>query len=120
MGKISIRAEANGWNDSIFLVPVDLAQPMGDDYDFLDQYGTVTLRHIRAHAETYVNTPTRAAQDSIQLGIAIMASVTVAGFNKISIRKSEYTVGRRIVGVALLKVLIGVSQVDTNATVSFI
>ena len=44
-GNISIRAEADAWNNSIFTVPVDLAQPMGDDYAFIAQYG-LSLIHI--------------------------------------------------------------------------
>jgi hypothetical protein len=85
---------------------MDPAQPLGDAYNFLAQYGIVTLAETQAHAATYVNTQSRAAQDSIQLGIAIMKSVSVAGFNKLAIRKAEYTIDNHIAGVVLLKVLI--------------
>ena len=68
LGKVAIRSQTNGWNASVFSIPRDLALPLGESYDFLTQYGVVGLSHIRGHALTYVNTPSRAAQDSVQLG----------------------------------------------------
>jgi hypothetical protein len=120
LGKVGIRAQTNGWNGSIFAVPVDIADPLGDTHDFLTNYGVMSLSHIREHALTYVGTQSRAAQDSMQLGIAIMKSVSVAGFNKLTIRAEDYTVLDLISGVALLKIVIGVSHIDTHATTSFI
>jgi hypothetical protein len=73
---------------SIFSIPVDVEEPLGEAHNFLSQYGVVTLTHIQAHALTYADTETRAAQDSVQLGLAIMKSVSVSGFNKLSSRKS--------------------------------
>jgi hypothetical protein len=105
---------------SIFAISESADEPLGDAYDFLSQYGVVSLAQVQAHAWTYVNTKTRAAQDSIQLGLAIMKSLSVTGFNRINIRKSEYMVAGQVSGVALLKVLIGVSHIDTNGTTSFI
>ena len=49
-----------------------------------------------------------------------MKSLSVSGFNKVTTRKSEYMIGGQVAGVALLKVLIGVSHIDTNATTSHI
>jgi hypothetical protein len=120
LGKIGIRAHANGWDRSIFAIPRDLADPLGEAYSFLSQYGIVSLAQTQAHAATYVSTNSRAAQDSIQLGIAIMKSVSVSGFNRLTIRKTEYTIQGHVAGVVLLKILVGVSHIDTNATTSYI
>ena len=120
LGKVGIRSSVNGWNSSIFSIPMDLTQPLGDAHDFLTQYGIVTLAQAQAHAATYVDTDTRAAQDSIQLANAILKSVSIAGFNKLNIRRAEFTIANHIAGVVLLKILIGVSHIDTNATTSFI
>jgi hypothetical protein len=120
LGKIGIRSHANGWGASIFAIPMDPAPSLGDACSFLDQHGAVTLAQVRAHALTYVATNARAAQDSVQLGIAVVRSVSVAGFNRLNIRRDECTIGGHVAGVVLLNALIGVSHVDTNATTSFI
>jgi hypothetical protein len=121
LGKVNLHSQSNGWGTSIFAIPEMADEPLGNAYDFLSQYyGVVSLAQVQAHARTYVNTETRAAQDSIQLGLAIMKSLSVTGFNKITIQKSEYMVAGQVSGVALLKVLIGVSCIDTNVTTSFI
>ncbi len=35
LGKVGIRAQADGWNGSVFAVPVGIADPLGDTHDFL-------------------------------------------------------------------------------------
>ncbi len=120
LGKLSIRSQSNGWNVSVFSIPENLEVPLGAAYDFLSQYGVVSLAHVQDHALTYISTESRAAQDSMQLGMAIMKSLSVSGFNKVTTQKSEYMIGGQVAGVALLKVLIGVSHIDTNATTSHI
>jgi hypothetical protein len=116
LGKVGIRAQTNGWNGSIFAV----ADPLGDTHDFLTNHGVMRLSHVREHALTCVGTKSRAAQDSMQLGIAIVKSVLVAGFNKITVRAEDCTVLDLISGVALVKIGIGISHIDTQATTSFI
>jgi hypothetical protein len=49
-----------------------------------------------------------------------MRSASVAGFNRLNIRRDEHTIAGHVAGVVLLKMLIGVSHVDTNATALFI
>jgi hypothetical protein len=85
IGTIDDRADQNEWHDSILSVLVDITQPMGDAANMIASYGTVTLEHIQAHALTYVTTQTRAAQDSIQLYLCIMNSLTKAGKSKVKV-----------------------------------
>jgi hypothetical protein len=120
IGTIDDRGDQNGWHNSILSVPVDINQPLGDATNLITSCGTVALEHIQAHALTYVATQTRAAQDSIQLYLCIMNSLTKAGKSRVKIWKNQYTVGGFKSGACLLKVIIRESHIDTNATTGHI
>ena len=85
---------------------------------FLRNHGVVTLAMIKAHATTYTGTPTRLAQDNRALYHMLMNSLSATGRAKITPHQLDYTDGDNRHGVALLKIIIGVSGIDTQATVS--
>ncbi len=114
------RAANFGWNISILDIPDDVTNVLGPSKNFLKQYGEISLDHIRKHAKTYVNTQTRAAQDSIQLYSCLWASLSNEGKSKVNVHRSDYHIGEHRVGAMLLKVIIRESHIDTNATVSHI
>jgi hypothetical protein len=120
IGTIDDRADQNGWHSSILSIPADITQPMGGTINMITSYGMVTLEHLQEHARTYVATQTRAAQDSVQLYLCIMNSLTKAGKSKVKIWKNQYTVGGFKSGACLLKVIIRESHIDTNATTGHI
>jgi hypothetical protein len=69
LGKIGIRAQANGWNHSIFAIPTkDLAQPLGEAYSFLSQYSIVsfaqTQKLMPRHMCPPIHVPPRTASNS--------------------------------------------------------
>ena len=119
--QLRARAMITGWND-ILLIPTDLTQP-NETVDILSLHGSLSLEQISAHALTYVNTETRAAQDSIQLYTCIINSLTKTAQTSVTLLKSEYTIDDAqpiVSGTCLLKVVIRKSQIDTNATTSHI
>ena len=116
--KIRNRSMATGW-DHILDIPTDLAEP-DQTTNLLGEYGLLTLEQVRAHAETYVNAAVRAAQDSFQLYMCLMKTLTKEAQAKIMLHADEYTVNGTASGTCLLKIIIRESHIDTNATTSFI
>jgi hypothetical protein len=120
--QISDRAKTSGWNE-ILRIPPDL-NDIDEGVDLIARYGSITLDQVRAHAATYVNGHSRAAQDSMQMYKCIFNSLTKSAQASITLLKSEYAVGGKenpqVSGTCLLKVVIRKSHVDTNATTSHI
>lgn len=118
LSDIQDRAMANGWDD-ILGIPVD-PNDLTVRAHLCDSYGLVTLQQVRAHAASYVNAQTRTAQNSMQLYQCIMATLTREGKAKVHLSHADYTVQGHNSGTCLLKVVIGLSYIDTNATTTFI
>lgn len=116
---LSDRVYEQDWTD-VILVPID-----GDVTNLKNlttHYGEVPLADVRAHALSYVMGVNRAAQDSMQLYTCLMSSLTKEALNRVRLKRDEYTIvsplGSMVSGSCLLKVIIGVSHIDTMATVS--
>ena len=115
------RANEYEWNDGgILSIPIDATQPMINQRYLVTEYGRITLTQIRAYETTYVNTPTRGAQDNNMLFICLMRSLSTEGRNKVVLHRKEYHLGSRPTAAMLLKIIIRESHVDTNATSSTI
>ena len=105
-----------GW-DSILEVPRDLNEPMENLVNLLTNYGELTQEHLRAYAATYVNTPTRAAQDSVMLYECIWNTLSKIGRAKVWVWKEDFHINTIPSGILLLKIVIREAHIDTNATV---
>ena len=106
-----------GWENSILSIPTDPLDPLGETVEFIANYGTISMEQLRANARQYVTTQTRVAQDSTQLYTCLMNSLSTVGWSKVTLQEEEYTINSMKVGILLLKVIIRVSAIDTNATV---
>jgi hypothetical protein len=117
---IGDRARYNGWGD-ILAVPKDLDDPDiagRDTTDLLTQYGCISIKQVRDHALSYYLTKSRAVEDSNQMYVCIMDTLTKEGRAKVVLHEKEYTFGNGdyVSGPVLLKVVIMESYIDTNAT----
>ena len=94
---------------------------LGQLVNLIMHYGQVTIEQVCAHTATYVNTPVRTAQDSHQLYLCCMSSLTKDAQNKVRLKERLYQFGQTRVpsGACLLKVIIMVAHVDTHATTSY-
>ena len=108
------RAVMAGWDDGTGNII------MFDNRNLLTAHGTLTLEEIQTEAATYVNQATRRAQNSYQMYICIMASLTEDGRAKILTEAEHYTVNGIYSGPLLFKVLMTKATTDTRATVSYI
>ena len=80
------RANEQGWDDEfsgILSIPDDPEDP-NECVDLIDKYGDVTIEQIRANEVSYVATPSRAAQDSHNLYMALWSALSKAGKNKVA------------------------------------
>jgi hypothetical protein len=96
---------------------VDGKDEFSDETTYLlENYGAVSHEGVFRWEKSFINTQSRAAQDSQMLARCIMKSLSAKGQNKIHVWKNHYRHNGRNCGVTLLKVVIRESAVDTEAT----
>jgi hypothetical protein len=120
---LSNRAREFGWDDEIggiLQIPEDPMNPNSDTNNLIDNYGRISLAEIRAFEELYIDQPIRPAQDNWMMYQSLMNSISKEGKDKITIWKSQYTIGQRTSGNLLLKIIVRESHLDTNATTASI
>ena len=117
--KLKTRAQEYGWmEDGIFEIEIPgEGAAAATVVNMLDNYGTVSLEQVRAHASTYVNVQNRAAQDSMLVFQAVMKSLTKECLDNVRNKAALYTVNGIPSGTSLVRVLIQEARMDTNATI---
>jgi hypothetical protein len=123
---LKTKAKVQGWS-RIFTVPVDV-QGVVTSHSLLQNYGVIPLPSVYLDAVSYVNTPTKVAQDSFMLFQCIFASLGTEFLKTVTTEAPNYHVADQSganeppipCGALLLKVIIMKAHVDTRATVSFI
>ena len=116
-----------GWMDGILSVNISADNGEEELSNIIINYGTMILEQVtRWERRRYIATPSRAAQDTYMLvyQCCLMASLTPEARKKIMIWADQYSIevgGTHYdSGVALLKVIIRESHLDTNATTNSI
>lgn len=112
--------EQQGWDTSVFAIPKDINRPTGDYLNLIESYGEITKEHIAKHARTYVESPTRAAQDSIALYHWAMNNLSKEGKAKMVRLTKEYTIRGTQAGALFIKVYTAECRADSRATISAI
>lgn len=113
------RAREFGWAEGILKVPDEIDGPIEGNKKYLvTNHGQVSLEHLRAWEESYINDESRATQDTTMLYNCLMNSLSMEGRLKVQVYEEEYTVNEHMSGVLLLKVIIRESHIDSNATTS--
>ena len=115
------RANEFGWSKPgglLFVSPRPNATPK----NLLEDYGQITLERIQQEENAKINQQNRRAQDDRMLFECIMNSLSTVGQAKVNIHEKEYMLGNPKLpsGLALLKVLIRESYLDSNATTGMI
>ena len=104
------RATAANWA-FMFAIPHD-----GQPGSFFAHFGSISLQQLQQYAGTYVGTPARAAQDSMQAFTCLKASLTRDAAIRVTDRAADYTINGTTDGLCMLKVICTRAQVDTVAT----
>lgn len=113
------RADEMGWSDSILRITLEvLDNGEAVQENLIENYGTITLEQVTESELQYINEQGREAQDTYMLYKCLMASLSSNAKKKVSIWSEQYRIGDNDVcsGVALLKIIIRESHLDTNAT----
>jgi len=110
-----IHSEAFGW-EHICSVSTDPQQPNVGFKSIWTEYGQLHMEGVRIHVATYIQTPTRVAQDSLQMYMCLLLLLTEAAQNRITVWAPDYTVNGIKLGPLFLKVIICESHAYTNAT----
>ena len=84
--------------------------------DLLEAYGNITIESVRNFERSYIHRQIRPAQDTYNLYLCLMNSMSEVGKSKVLIWEKEYTVLGYVSGPLLLKAMIRESHLDTNAT----
>ena len=109
----SVRDRARRFNwQRLITVPID----DGTTRNLLTHYGQVSLDNTRAHATSYVNTPTRNAQDNDMFYYFLADSLTSDFRTTVLLYADVYTVANVPVASALLKQIIILTRVDNPAS----
>jgi len=116
--EVKDRADEMGWTEGILSITKNIGETNEAEEDFLSNYGTLTLEQVVASEMQYIDGESRFGQDTYMLYKCLMASLTSEAKKKILIWSEQYTIGENKMssGVALLKIIIRESHLDTNAT----
>ena len=105
------RARHFNWQ-CLIMVPID----DGTTRNILTHHGQVSLENTRTHAMTYVNTPTRDAEDNDMFYYFLVDSLTNKFHTMVLLYAEVYTVTNVPVTSSLLKQIIILTRVDNSAS----
>jgi hypothetical protein len=116
---IQDRADKMGWSDGILNITLEVTddnKPVQEK--LINNYGTISLKQVVESELQYINEQGREAQDTFMLYKWLMASLTNSVEKRISLWSEQYRIGNNNLcsGVALLKIIVRESHLDTNAT----
>ena len=84
------------------------------------RWGTFARSPMRVGNHLYIHGISRAAQDTAHLHLCLMNSLTQAGKDKVRLWSDQFILNGQESGILLLKVIIRVRHLDTNATTNSI
>ena len=109
----SVRDRARRFNwQRLITVPIN----DGTTRNLLTHYGQVSLENTRTHAASYVNTPTRDAQDNDMFYYFLSDSLTNEFRTTVLLYADMYTVTNVPVASSLLKQIIVLTRIDNPAS----
>ena len=111
LASVRDRARRLNWQ-RLITVPID----DGTTRNILTHYGQVSLENTRTHAATYVNTPTRDAQDNDMFYYFLVDSLTNEFCTTVLLYAEVYTVTNIPVASSLLKQIIILTRIDHPAS----
>lgn len=121
MQLLETRSNSYAWDIAVLHIATDPADLVNSErISLLTNHGEVTLQQVRDHCAVYVSTPSRAAQDSMQVYECLMKSMSKVGREKITVWKEQYHHNGIPCGALLLKIIIRESHNDTKAQAAHI
>ena len=84
--------------------------------NLLTNHGEFDLKDVLRFEKSYINSPTRAAQDTNMLYHCLIGSLSRIGRTKVMVWEDQYKIKGRPSGNILLKIIIREIHPDSNAT----
>jgi hypothetical protein len=121
LDRLQQKAEDYTWKDTVLTIPIG----EGDNpptRNLVDDYGNITLEQVQEHARTYIAVAggSREWQNSHQLKTCIFDSLTQEFQNRVNLDKDKWHINGHPDGACMLKVIISLAYIDTQATSAFI
>ena len=86
-------------------------------FNLLDEFGLIEINEVKAQARTFYSSKiSRASQDDTMLFNLLMNSISSDGKKKVMGQSKDYKIGPSYLGICLLKVIVGICHIDTNAS----
>jgi hypothetical protein len=111
---IKQRANVFDWHN-ILEIPVD-----GVNRNLLDAYGQISMVNVQAHVLTYIDQPTRDAQNSFMMYECLSKSLTVSALNDVLTEIGSFTEGNLQSGPLFLYVIIKKAAINTRSTTTHV
>ena len=112
------RATASGWNTGAGnIVTFDI---QGESRNLIDYYGIIPTEAIKAQVEAYAGTQTRQAQNSFQMYMCVMNSITEATITRSAVLQDRYMVEGIPSGPLFYKTIMEMATLDTRVTVAHV
>jgi hypothetical protein len=105
------RINEQNWHD-IFTIPIN-----GIQYDLVTQFGKITITDVKAHYDAYIPLQDRNGQNDYFSYLAIMGSLSETARARVSLKKSDYMIGKNGSGPLLLCTIIKLAYVINKGTV---
>jgi hypothetical protein len=118
--QVATRALICGWTSTIMDIPKPTVANPAATLSMLTQYGQIDLADIEAHALIYQAAHVKAAQDANMLKIFLDGSLNKTLMLRVLSKKSNYTFGGIENGPAMLRVILQLVGLETNASVAVI
>ena len=112
--QFQLRAFISNWEGTL-AVPIN-----GVPHDLTRHYGHISMEQVRAHVLSYSGTQTRNAQNAVQIAVCLAASLTPEGRNKLQLEAEKFTINNQVDGLLMFRMIVGLAQIDTRATVSVV
>jgi hypothetical protein len=114
--KVQTRATQSGWTAIL-----QISNQAGQVFDFIENYGQITIAAIRVQATALEAANSRNTQNSSQMYAFLITSINDELLGKVMSQKEQYTsVGGFQDGPSLLKLIVTILHVDTRAQAGYI
>jgi hypothetical protein len=116
LSKVQQRANQSGWKSIL-----QISNQTGQVFDFIKNYGQITIAAIRVQAVTLELSNNRKTQNSSQMYTFLITSISDELLGKVISQTEQYTSSTGFQdGPSLLKVIVTISHVDTRAQAGYI
>jgi hypothetical protein len=121
LDRLQQKAADYTWLGMVLTIQEDAGPPV-ISRNLTDDYGNISLEQVQTQARTYIGHEggSRIWQNIHQMKTCIFVLLTTAFQNRVNLEKEKWHINTHPDGACLLKVIISLAYIDTQATSAFI